>query len=168
MTDQPSEPGWLQPWWGAAGQSLRTRDIKIRWHDSGTWSANATHRGRRSATRPLRRSRPPAPKSADRPTTPRTSPEIEHVFDTLAEVTDVPRRAARRPRSLTPEQITDSSVTNAGDPLRVTAWVIWEDGVEERIVGHAIAWTARAVQIRFGVPPHQHETWVWAGAVARQ
>jgi len=90
------------------------------------------------------------------------------VFDTLTEVTDVPRRAARQPRSLTPEQITDSSVTNAGDPLRVTAWVIWEDGVEERVVGHAIAWTARAVQIRFGVPPHQHETWVWAGAVTRQ
>jgi hypothetical protein len=51
--------------------------------------------------------------------------------------------------------------------VRVTAWILWEDGVEELVVGHAVAWTPRAVQVRFGVPPHQHETWVWAGAVSR-
>jgi hypothetical protein len=44
---------------------------------------------------------------------------------------------------------------------------MWEDGVEELVRGHAVAWTPRAVRIRWGVPPHQHETWVWAGAVAR-
>ena len=82
-------------------------------------------------------------------------------------VTDVPRRVARRPRSLTPEQLTHSSVTSVGEPVRVSAWIVWEDGVEELIVGHAVAWTPRAVQVRFGVPPHQHETWVWAGAVCR-
>jgi hypothetical protein len=82
-------------------------------------------------------------------------------------MTDVPRRAARRPRSLTSEQLTHSSVTAAAEPVRVSAWVVWEDGVEELVVGHAIAWTPRAVQIRFGVPPHQHETWVWSGAVTR-
>ena len=77
-------------------------------------------------------------------------------------VTDVPRRVARRPRSLTPEQLTHSSVTSVGEPVRVSAWIVWEDGVEELLVGHAVAWTPRAVQVRFGVPPHQHETWVWA------
>ena len=82
-------------------------------------------------------------------------------------VTDVPRRAARRPRSLTPEQLTHSSVTSVGEPVRVSAWIVWEDGVEELIVGQAVAWTPRAVQVRFGIPPHQHETWVWAGAVCR-
>jgi hypothetical protein len=82
-------------------------------------------------------------------------------------VTDVPRRAARRPRSLTPEQLTHSSVTSVNEPVRVSAWIVWEDGVEELLVGHAVAWTPRAVQVRFGIPPHQHETWVWAGAVCR-
>ena len=72
-------------------------------------------------------------------------------------VTDVPRRVARRPRSLTPEQLTHSSVTSVGEPVRVSAWIVWEDGVEELLVGHAVAWTPRAVQVRFGVPPHQYE-----------
>ena len=50
-------------------------------------------------------------------------------------VTDVPRRVARRPRSLTPEQLTHSSVTSVGEPVRVSAWIVWEDGVEELLVG---------------------------------
>jgi hypothetical protein len=92
---------------------------------------------------------------------------IEPTFDILGWVTEVPRAAQRHPRSLTPEQLTHSSLTTAGEPTRVTAWIVWEDGIEELVVGHAIAWTPRAVQVRFGVPPHQHETWVWAGAVTR-
>jgi hypothetical protein len=32
---------------------------------------------------------------------------------------------------------------------------------------YAVAWTQRAVLVRFGAPPHQHEVWVWAGAVER-
>jgi hypothetical protein len=49
----------------------------------------------------------------------------------------------------------------------VRAWILWEDGVEELVQAHAIAWTKRAVQVRFGAPPHQHEVWVWAEAVER-
>ena len=82
-------------------------------------------------------------------------------------MTVVPRRADRQPRSLTPEQLTQSSMTAVGEPVRVSAWIVWEDGVEELVVGYAVAWTPRAVQVRFGVPPHQYETWVWAGAVCR-
>jgi hypothetical protein len=33
MTDQPSEPGWLQRMRGAAVQRPRTQFVKIRWHD---------------------------------------------------------------------------------------------------------------------------------------
>jgi len=61
------------------------------------------------------------------------------MFDILVWVTEVPRRAARHPRSLTEEQLTHSSISTAGEPLRVSAWVIWEDGVEELVVGHAVA-----------------------------
>lgn len=82
-------------------------------------------------------------------------------------VSEVPRRLSRLPRSLTPEQLHQSSLTTAGEPVRVSAWIVWEDGVEELVVGHAVAWTPKAVLIRFGVPPHQHEAWVWAGAVTR-
>ena len=80
---------------------------------------------------------------------------LVQVFDTLRKVTEVPRRAARQPRSLTPEQVTHSSVNSASEPVRVTAWIIWEDGVEELIVGHAIAWTSRAVAdpLRRATPP---------------
>ena len=89
------------------------------------------------------------------------------MFDIIAKVTDVDRREPRHPRSLTSEQLTQSSMTAAPEPVRVTAWIVWEDGVEELVVGHAVAWTPRAVHVRFGVPPHQHEAWVWAGAVTR-
>jgi hypothetical protein len=37
-------------------------------------------------------------------------------------------------------------------PQRVEAWILWEDGVEELVQGRAIAWTRRAVRVRFGAP----------------
>ena len=82
-------------------------------------------------------------------------------------MTERPRLALRLPRSLQPEQLRSCTVSTPADPERVTAWVIWEDGVEELMQAHAVAWTKRAVKVRFGAPPHQHEVWVWAGAVER-
>ena len=82
-------------------------------------------------------------------------------------VTERPRLALRQPRSLQPEQLRNFTVSTPADPGKVTAWVIWEDGVEELMEAHAVAWTKRAVKVRFGAPPHQHEVWVWAGAVER-
>lgn len=82
-------------------------------------------------------------------------------------MTDRPRRALRQPRSLTQEQLLDNLVTQPQAPTPVTAWVLWEDGVEEQVSGQAVAWTRRAVRVRFGVPPHVHEVWVWVGAVQR-
>ncbi len=58
-------------------------------------------------------------------------------------------------------------VTTPAVPHPVRAWVLWEDGVEELVAGQAVAWTKRAVRVRFGAPPHQHRVWVWAGAVER-
>jgi len=81
-------------------------------------------------------------------------------------MTDVPRRALTKPRSLTLEQLTARS-TLPTEPVPVEAWITWEDGVEEQVHGQAIAWTSRAVRVRWGVPPRQHEAWVWAGAVTR-
>lgn len=82
-------------------------------------------------------------------------------------MTDVPRLAKRQPRSLAPEQLGNLDVTTAAQPARVMAWVVWEDGVEELVRAHAIAWTKRAVRVTWGAPPHVYETWVWAGAVER-
>jgi hypothetical protein len=82
-------------------------------------------------------------------------------------VTERPRLALRQPRSLQPEQLGQLTVSRPAVPERVTAWVLWEDGVEELLQAHAVAWTKRAVRVRFGAPPHQHEVWVWAGAVQR-
>jgi len=82
-------------------------------------------------------------------------------------MTERPRIALREPRSLAPEQLGELTVSTAAAPLLVHAWILWEDGVEELVQANAIAWTKRAVLVRFGAPPHQHEVWVWAGAVER-
>jgi hypothetical protein len=82
-------------------------------------------------------------------------------------MTERPRNALRQPRSLQPEQMGELTICTPNVPPRVRAWIIWEDGVEELVPGHAIAWTRRAVRVGFGVPPHQHQVWVWAGAVER-
>jgi hypothetical protein len=36
---------------------------------------------------------------------------------------------------------------------------------EELVQAHALAWTKRAVRVRFGALAYQHEVWVSAGAV---
>jgi len=82
-------------------------------------------------------------------------------------VTERLRLAQREPRSLQPEQMGHPTVSTAAVPQRVRAWVLWEDGAEELVEAYAVAWTQRAVLVRFGAPPHQHEVWVWAGAVER-
>jgi len=82
-------------------------------------------------------------------------------------MTDRPRLGQRESRSLLPEQMGQLTVSTPAVPPQVQAWILWEDGVEEQVQGHALAWTKRAVRVRFGAPPHQHEVWVWAGAVER-
>lgn len=82
-------------------------------------------------------------------------------------MTELPRIAQRQPRSLQPEQMGQLTVSTPAVPQRVRAWILWEDGVEELVPGQAVAWTKRAVRVRFGAPPHEHEVWVWAGAVER-
>ena len=89
------------------------------------------------------------------------------MFDTLGLVIDQRRFAQREPRSLEVEQLGDMPVTVPIAPQKVRAWVVWEDGVEELMDGAAIAWTKRAVRVRFGIPGHMHDVWVWAGAVER-
>ncbi|WP_211356099.1 hypothetical protein [Lapillicoccus jejuensis] len=80
---------------------------------------------------------------------------------------DVPRRALARPRSLAPEQFAAEAITRATGRIPVRAWVLWETGTEELLDAVATAWTSRAVLVAWGAPPHQHEAWVWAGAVTR-
>jgi len=82
-------------------------------------------------------------------------------------VTERPRIALRQPRSLQPEQLGQLTVCTPAVPSRVSAGIVWEDGVEELVPAQAVAWTKRDVRVKFGAPPHQHEVWVWAGAVQR-
>lgn len=80
---------------------------------------------------------------------------------------DHPRRALAKPRSLAPEQFAAEAITRAAERIPVRAWVLWETGTEELVDAVATAWTSRAVLVAWGAPPHQHEAWVWAGAVTR-
>jgi hypothetical protein len=47
------------------------------------------------------------------------------------------------------------------------ARIFWKGRRHEVGVAYTIARTKRAVRLRFDAPPHQHEVWVWAGAVER-
>jgi len=100
------------------------------------------------------------------------SDSLERLFEYGQRVTEVPRRALLRPRSLAPEQYAPVGVTKASPPVAVDAWVVWEDGVEELLgadeLAVAISWTSRAVLVRWGAPPRVLEAWVWAGAVSRR
>jgi hypothetical protein len=59
-------------------------------------------------------------------------------------VIDQRRLAQREPRSLQPEQLMDLPATSAIAPLKVRAWIVWEDGVEELVEAVATAWAKRA------------------------
>jgi hypothetical protein len=89
------------------------------------------------------------------------------IEDEDSELTSAGLQVQREPRSLRPEQMGELTVSTPAVPQRVHAWILWEDGVKELVPAQAIAWTKRAVRVRFGAPPHQHEVWVWAGAVER-
>jgi hypothetical protein len=54
-------------------------------------------------------------------------------------MTDVPRAALKEPRSLTLEQVAMLDVTTPTEPALVRAWIVWKDGVEELVVGQAVA-----------------------------
>src|SRR5664280_3630392 len=56
-------------------------------------------------------------------------------------MTERPRLAQREPRSLLPEQMGQLTVSTPAISQRVQAWILWEDGVEELVQAHAIAWT---------------------------
>src|SRR5664280_1302928 len=60
-------------------------------------------------------------------------------------MTERPRIAQREPRSLQPEQLGKFTVCTPAVPQRVNAWILWEDGVEELVQAHAIAWTHHRV-----------------------
>ncbi len=60
-----------------------------------------------------------------------------HVFDTPGWVMQVPRRVGLSPRSVTAERLT-ATPTVPADPVPGQAWVMWEDGVEELVRGHAV------------------------------
>jgi hypothetical protein len=76
-------------------------------------------------------------------------------------MTERPRISRREPRSLQSEQLGNLTVCRPAVPHSVHAWILWEDSVEELVQAHAIAWTKRAVQVRFGAPPHL--TWSGCG-----
>ena len=80
-------------------------------------------------------------------------------------VTERPRIALRNPRSLQPEQLGQLTVCAPAVPPRVSAWILWEDGVEELVPGQAVAWTKRAVRVRFGATGTLTCSWVANGAL---
>ena len=50
-------------------------------------------------------------------------------------MTERARIAQREPRSLQPEQLGQLRVCRPAAPHSVHAWILWEDGVEERAIG---------------------------------
>ncbi len=73
----------------------------------------------------------------------------------------------QRARSLAMRQY-GGPVTKATSPIPVHVWLLSVDGEETEVQGMALAWTPRAVHVRY-IDRHQREdsAWVWAGAVRR-
>jgi hypothetical protein len=69
--------------------------------------------------------------------------------------------------SLGPAQY-GAPVHQASEPLPVAAWIHTRSG-HHRVVGVAVAWTAKAARIRY-TDDHGREgyAWVWANAVTRR
>ena len=76
----------------------------------------------------------------------------------------------QRARSLAPRQIgaATASITTPETPIPVRAWLLTVAGDDLEVDAEAVAWTTRAVQVRY-VDKHGHDdtAWVWAGAVTR-
>jgi hypothetical protein len=73
------------------------------------------------------------------------------------------------PVSLTPEELDleHDPVRQADNTVPVRAWVRFPETVI-RAEGRAVAWTSRAVLIRWdGADGSEREAWVWASAVDR-
>jgi hypothetical protein len=55
------------------------------------------------------------------------------------------RTSTHRPTgTLQPEQLGKLTVCTPSALQPVHAWIVWEDGVEELVQAHAVAWTKRA------------------------
>ncbi len=66
---------------------------------------------------------------------------------------DPPRVALRQPRSLTTGQPDSFDITTSAIPSGVAAWVLSQDSVQDLVRSYAIAWTRRAVKVRWQLPP---------------
>jgi hypothetical protein len=75
-----------------------------------------------------------------------------------------------RPISLTEREIDEphNPITVAETPIRVASFIRFYEATI-RVEGEAIAWTSRAVKVRFTTKEGaRHEVWVWASAVDRR
>jgi hypothetical protein len=93
-----------------------------------------------------------------------TSKRYADHFDRLTE-----RRVKMRgePQSLTDAELERDKLPLTRTPVAVPvwAWVRYPDGAI-RVDGEAVAWTSRAVAVRWLAPDGQtHRAWVWASAV---
>jgi hypothetical protein len=74
----------------------------------------------------------------------------------------------KRARTLSPKQY-GFEVTTPETPVPVRAWILTVGGEEFEVDADVIAWTKRAVQIRYIDRFERPDTaWVWAGAVVRR
>lgn len=54
-------------------------------------------------------------------------------------------------------------------PIAVRAWIVTVSGEDLEVDGDAVAWTKRAVRVRFvDQIGHLEHAWVWVGAVTRR
>jgi hypothetical protein len=120
--------------------------VKLKFHAGPCNKAAALARWRHCVTAP------DPPSGRRHVSAPRRMAALEPLFDTLHEVTQVPRRVQLQPRSLTAEQLA-ADPTVPAEPVPVRAWVIWEDGVEEQVTGQAVAWTPARRSSALGTPP---------------
>lgn len=71
-------------------------------------------------------------------------------------------------RQVPQQVIAGASVTRPQEPPRVGAWIVDGRGRDVEVDGEAVAWTRRAVRVRYqDAGGREGWVWVWASAVRR-
>lgn len=73
--------------------------------------------------------------------------------------------ASRVPTSLTKEELEldEQPLTRTPSPQPVTAWVRYGE-TAVKVDGLLVAWTPRAVAVRWETPGGEHRAWLWSSA----
>jgi hypothetical protein len=98
-----------------------------------------------------------------------TSKRLAWYYDKLMDERIQRSLMAGPPLSLTPEELEldKEPLTRTPTPIEGWAWIRYGENAMKLQV-RIVAWTERAVAVKWDAPGGEHKAWVWASAVRRR